>query len=141
MGAGCEGDGEGGGRCGCGGRGDGKQPFAGPHETHAGISHVYWVHHPEHDGGGGGGDEAERPTADPSVPAAPSSGVVHAYWATVAVVSSDASSGTRSATIRACVCARRFRGGGINKDGTPLAQEDSRGGGHFSGYASRFTRY
>ena len=103
MGAGCEGDGEGDGGRGCGGTGGEKQPFEGPHEAHADISHVYWVHHEEHDGGGGGGDEAERLAADPSIPAAgvaPSSGVVHAYWATVAVVSSDVRSGTRSATIR-----------------------------------------
>ena len=65
---------------------------------------MYRLHHEEHEGGGGGGDDAVVLTTVPSGPAAgvaPSSGVVHAYcWATVAVVSSDASSGTRSATIR-----------------------------------------
>ena len=125
MGAGCEGDGEGGGGRGCGGTGGEKQPFEGPHEAHADISHVYWVHHEEHDGGGGGGDEAERLAADPSVPAAgvaPSSGVVHAYWATVAVVSSDASSGTRSATIRVPAWARRFRGRAAAPDDACMEQ-------------------
>ena len=127
MGAGCEGDGEGDGGRGCGGTGGEKQPFEGPHDAHADISHVYWVHHEEHDGGGGGGDEAERLAADPSIPAAgvaPSSGVVHAYWATVAVVNSDVRSGTRSATIQyGCPRGRVVYAGG---EGTPADDDVSR---------------
>tara|TARA_B100000795_G_C22554655_1_gene343875 strand:+ start:174 stop:494 length:321 start_codon:yes stop_codon:yes gene_type:complete len=106
VGGGGEGDGDGGGGLGRGGTGGEKQPVEDPHEAQPGIAHVYWLHHVSHDGGGGGGDDAVPLATEsaagvaPSGEVAPSSGVVHAYWATVAVVSSDASSGTRSATIR-----------------------------------------
>ena len=99
MGGGCEGNGDGGGGNGRGGTGGEKQPVEDPHERQPGIAHVYRPHHEEHEGGGGGGDDAVPLTTDPSGSVAPSSGVVHEYWATVAVVSSDASSGTRTATI------------------------------------------